>query len=234
MGGTRLAKIPPSLKEKNIGWESGRQKRASHPIPELKESLQLKWHDMEGKWPANNLVPDFEATSKVFPCLPEACRSNTSSAVTISLQMRLSLMRVMTLKLRLLHLLNCQACKQERSMTLQCRRTPYWSLESCWIGRLYHAGTLAMLPPVVPWVPSFLSGSRAHVAGIYGEVPAGLLPGSLMLCHWSWVWGGLLHQGEDQNILIKWWKLPWLRFWVNAKWVHGSFDNNAFCEWSRH
>ena len=53
------------LQDKNIGWESGRQKRASHPIPELKESLQLKWHDMEGKWPSDELVPDFEATSKV-------------------------------------------------------------------------------------------------------------------------------------------------------------------------
>ncbi len=54
-----------TLQEKNIGWESGRQKRASHPIPELKESLQLKWHNMEGKWPSNELVPGFEDFSKV-------------------------------------------------------------------------------------------------------------------------------------------------------------------------
>ena len=35
-------------------------------MPELKESLQLKWHDMDGKWPADKEVPDFEATSKVL------------------------------------------------------------------------------------------------------------------------------------------------------------------------
>ena len=54
-----------SLQDKNIGWESGQQKRASHNIPELKESLQLKWHDMDGRWPADKEVPDFEAISKV-------------------------------------------------------------------------------------------------------------------------------------------------------------------------
>ena len=52
------------LQEKNIGWESGQQKRASHNLPELKESLQLKWHDMDGKWPVD--VPDFQATAQVI------------------------------------------------------------------------------------------------------------------------------------------------------------------------
>lgn len=41
------------LQKKNIGWESGQQKRASAKVPELKESLQLKRHDMEGKWPTD-------------------------------------------------------------------------------------------------------------------------------------------------------------------------------------
>ena len=48
-----------------MGWESGRQKRASHALPELKESMQLKWHDMAGKWPGDDALPDFEAVSKV-------------------------------------------------------------------------------------------------------------------------------------------------------------------------
>lgn len=52
--------------KKNIGWESGQQKRASAQVPELKESLQLKWHDMEGRWPTNDYVPDFESYSKNF------------------------------------------------------------------------------------------------------------------------------------------------------------------------
>ena len=63
---------PQSVKEKNkfditknIGWESGQQKRQSHNLPELKESLQLKWHDMEGRWPSDADVPGFEKTSKV-------------------------------------------------------------------------------------------------------------------------------------------------------------------------
>ena len=50
---------------KNIGWESGQQKRASAKVPELKESLQLKWHDMAGRWPTNDDVPEFESYSKV-------------------------------------------------------------------------------------------------------------------------------------------------------------------------
>ena len=53
------------MQKKNIGWESGQQKRASAKVPELKESLQLKWHDMEGKWPTDEYVPDFESYSKV-------------------------------------------------------------------------------------------------------------------------------------------------------------------------
>ena len=53
------------MQSKNIGWESGQQKRASHHLPELKESLQLKWHDMEGRWPSDQDIADFEATSKV-------------------------------------------------------------------------------------------------------------------------------------------------------------------------
>ena len=56
-----------TLQDKNIGWESGKQKRASHPIPELKESLQLKWHGMEGMWPADSKVEGFESFSKVQP-----------------------------------------------------------------------------------------------------------------------------------------------------------------------
>lgn len=52
------------MQKKNIGWESGQQKRASAKVPELKESLQLKWHDMEGRWPTNDDVPDFESYSK--------------------------------------------------------------------------------------------------------------------------------------------------------------------------
>ncbi|KAK9909897.1 hypothetical protein WJX75_009198 [Coccomyxa subellipsoidea] len=51
---------------KNIGWESGQQKRASHHLPELKESLQLKWHGMEGRWPSDQAIPDFQATSEAF------------------------------------------------------------------------------------------------------------------------------------------------------------------------
>ena len=50
---------------KNIGWESGRQKRASHNLPELKESLQLKWHDMEGRWPSDADIPGFQETCEV-------------------------------------------------------------------------------------------------------------------------------------------------------------------------
>lgn len=50
---------------KNVGWESGQQKRASAKVPELKESLQLKWHDMHGRWPTNDDVPEFESYSKV-------------------------------------------------------------------------------------------------------------------------------------------------------------------------
>ena len=48
-----------------MGWESGRQKRQSHNKPELKESMQLKWHDMGGKWPGDDALAHFEATSKV-------------------------------------------------------------------------------------------------------------------------------------------------------------------------
>ena len=56
--------------KKNIGWESGQQKRASANVPELKESLQLKWHDMDGKWPTEEDVAEFETYSKVkiSPC----------------------------------------------------------------------------------------------------------------------------------------------------------------------
>lgn len=60
-----LAQTAVLTQTKNIGWESGQQKRASAKVPELKESLQLKWHNMEGKWPTNDDVPDFENYSKV-------------------------------------------------------------------------------------------------------------------------------------------------------------------------
>ena len=61
------------MQNKNIGWESGKQKRASHPIPELKESMQLKWHGMDGMWPADGAVEGFESFSKVlFSCNPVA------------------------------------------------------------------------------------------------------------------------------------------------------------------
>lgn len=53
------------MQSKNTGWESGQQKRASHNLPELKESLQLKWHDMEGKWPTDEDIAGFKAFSKV-------------------------------------------------------------------------------------------------------------------------------------------------------------------------
>lgn len=53
------------MQKKNIGWESGQQKRASANVPELKESLQLKWHDMEDKWPTDQDVAGFETYSKV-------------------------------------------------------------------------------------------------------------------------------------------------------------------------
>lgn len=53
------------MQSKNTGWESGQQKRASHNLPELKESLQLKWHDMEGKWPTDEDIAGFKAFSEV-------------------------------------------------------------------------------------------------------------------------------------------------------------------------
>ncbi|EIE22069.1 oxidoreductase [Coccomyxa subellipsoidea C-169] len=66
-------KLPADVKakyrfdlSKNIGWESGQQKRASHHLPELKESLQLKWHDMEGRWPSDQDIADFQATCEAF------------------------------------------------------------------------------------------------------------------------------------------------------------------------
>ena len=52
------------LQSKNVGWESGRQKRASHNLPELKESMQLKWHDMAGKWPSDADLQGFQATAQ--------------------------------------------------------------------------------------------------------------------------------------------------------------------------
>ena len=48
-----------------MGWESGQQKRASHNLPELKESLQLKWHDMDGRWPTGKDIEDFQSFSEV-------------------------------------------------------------------------------------------------------------------------------------------------------------------------
>lgn len=48
-----------------MGWESGQQKRASHNSPELKESLQLKWHNMDGRWPTGKDIKDFKAFSEV-------------------------------------------------------------------------------------------------------------------------------------------------------------------------
>ena len=53
------------VQKKNVGWESGQQKRASHNLPELKESLQLKWHDMDTKWPSDQDIDGFQAFSKV-------------------------------------------------------------------------------------------------------------------------------------------------------------------------
>ena len=53
------------MQKKNSGWESGQQKRASHNLPELKESLQLKWHNMEGKWPTDEDVAGFKDFSEV-------------------------------------------------------------------------------------------------------------------------------------------------------------------------
>lgn len=53
------------MQKKNVGWESGQQKRASHNLPELKESLQLKWHDMDGKWPTDEDIQGFQAFSEV-------------------------------------------------------------------------------------------------------------------------------------------------------------------------
>lgn len=61
------------MQSKNIGWESGQQKRASHHLPELKESLQLKWHDMEGRWPSDQAIPDFQATSEVSSECEKEC-----------------------------------------------------------------------------------------------------------------------------------------------------------------
>ena len=55
----------PPVQKKNVGWESGQQKRASHNLPELKESLQLKWHDMDGKWPSDKDIEGFQAFSEV-------------------------------------------------------------------------------------------------------------------------------------------------------------------------
>jgi len=47
------------MQKRNVGWESGQQKRASHNPPELKELLQLKWHDMDGKWPTDEDIQGF-------------------------------------------------------------------------------------------------------------------------------------------------------------------------------
>ncbi|KAK9786484.1 hypothetical protein WJX73_001127 [Symbiochloris irregularis] len=51
---------------RNAGWESGRQKRASHNLPELKESMQLKWHNMQGKWPSDEDLAGFQQTCQAF------------------------------------------------------------------------------------------------------------------------------------------------------------------------
>ena len=72
-----LAQTSVLTQTKNIGWESGQQKRASAKVPELKESLQLKWHNMEGKWPTDNDVPDFENYSKVTAS-PQYCQLSSN------------------------------------------------------------------------------------------------------------------------------------------------------------
>ncbi|CAL5221914.1 g4184 [Coccomyxa viridis] len=68
VAGSSARDVQPSavLQKKNVGWESGQQKRASHNLPELKESLQLKWHNMDGKWPSNEDIKDFQAFSEAF------------------------------------------------------------------------------------------------------------------------------------------------------------------------
>ena len=53
------------VQKKNVGWESGQQNRASHNLPELKEFRQLKWHDMDRKWPSNQDIDGFQAFSEV-------------------------------------------------------------------------------------------------------------------------------------------------------------------------
>ena len=77
--------IQGDVQSKNIGWESGQQKRASHHLPELKESLQLKWHDMEGRWPSDQDIADFQATCEVkFPLNTSSlCQSVNQSEVSL-------------------------------------------------------------------------------------------------------------------------------------------------------
>ena len=62
------------MQKKNSGWESGQQKRASHNLPELKESLQLKWHNMEGKWPTDEDVAGFKDFSEASLAFAETAR----------------------------------------------------------------------------------------------------------------------------------------------------------------
>lgn len=53
---------------------SGQQKRASHNLPELKESLQLKWwHNVDGKWPNDEDITGFQAFSEVGSYRFSAC-----------------------------------------------------------------------------------------------------------------------------------------------------------------
>jgi len=55
----RIAQAWDVMQKRNVGWDSGQQKRASHNPPELKELLQLNWHNMDGKWPTDEDIQGF-------------------------------------------------------------------------------------------------------------------------------------------------------------------------------
>jgi len=59
-------KAKTSLNGKNAGWEKNAQIRPSTGTADQKESMQLQFARMEGMWPSEEDIPEFQAQAEHF------------------------------------------------------------------------------------------------------------------------------------------------------------------------
>ncbi|KAK9790557.1 hypothetical protein WJX73_003564 [Symbiochloris irregularis] len=67
-------------KGSNKGWEKGKQVRPSSGVADMKESLQVQWHRMEGSWPTEQTLPGFRGGTSEFM---DACQKLSKQLLSV-------------------------------------------------------------------------------------------------------------------------------------------------------